>query len=510
VFRRLLQGPALNVRDDHQSAPSLEGSGGSASSTGTPTERTRLVERTADETQESVARAPEEEWVAPALELEWDVEEAPTRVHPGSLLDIPPLPPLDLGRTFESRTVEHDGADAHLRERESHTAPVDPGRRSLAADDAVERTAPLDPNATQELQPLDIDIVGDAAKHVPSAPRELKRLSAADGPAVAEPRAGRSSVPDWPPRAAARRTRSRRPLWAAGTAAFVLGAGTYTWFAARASGDIAIETTPPDAQVSLDGVRVSGEHSPFRQAHVRLGEHELLVEKLGFVPMHQTLSLRQRQREQTFVVSLAPDARDATLSVSSIPSGATILIDGQATGSSTPAALKQLSLGRHTVSLQLDGYGAAEQSVRVPEDALVSITLSKTEATLAAERRTATPRNPAEARAQAREAARQHRAELRAARQAARAARAQKGLGAAETSEPAADADVGMLQLTSRQPAEVYVDGRSVGSTPLRGLELPAGRHTLKLESAVLELSKTLDVVIAPGKNLTKNIDLSR
>ena len=54
--------------------------------------------------------------------------------------------------------------------------------------------------------------------------------------------------------------------------------------------------------------------------------------------------------------------------------------------------------------------------------------------------------------------------------------------------------ETGTLQLNTRPWAEVYVDGEHVGHTPLRALTLPVGRHTLRLENAPMNMSKTVEV----------------
>ena len=64
-------------------------------------------------------------------------------------------------------------------------------------------------------------------------------------------------------------------------------------------------------------------------------------------------------------------------------------MDGRDTGKTTPAALVDLPLGAHAVGLALEGYVAAEQGVRLPEDALVTVSLTPVAASAAA------PREPA-------------------------------------------------------------------------------------------------------------------
>jgi hypothetical protein len=57
-------------------------------------------------------------------------------------------------------------------------------------------------------------------------------------------------------------------------------------------------------------------------------------------------------------------ARPARLAVSSTPSGASIRVDGEATGDVTPAEV-EVPPGSHTIGLEADGFEAAEESVEV-------------------------------------------------------------------------------------------------------------------------------------------------
>jgi serine/threonine-protein kinase len=55
------------------------------------------------------------------------------------------------------------------------------------------------------------------------------------------------------------------------------------------------------------------------------------------------------------------------------------------------------------------------------------------------------------------------------------------------------------LNLVAVPSAEVFVRGRSLGETPLVGVELPAGRHTLELRSVEGE-TRRVTVTIRSGE----------
>jgi hypothetical protein len=58
----------------------------------------------------------------------------------------------------------------------------------------------------------------------------------------------------------------------------------------------------------------------------------------------------------------------ATLSVSSRPPGARVLIDGKAMGT-TPLSLARVAVGNHSIQLEQDGYRRWTSSVRVTSGA---------------------------------------------------------------------------------------------------------------------------------------------
>jgi len=71
------------------------------------------------------------------------------------------------------------------------------------------------------------------------------------------------------------------------------------------------------------------------------------------------------------------------ITVSSVPAGATILVDGISTGTTTPAIIESVSSGSHYVLLRLTGYQDYTQNVIITDNATstVSVTLIATEAT---------------------------------------------------------------------------------------------------------------------------------
>jgi serine/threonine-protein kinase len=64
------------------------------------------------------------------------------------------------------------------------------------------------------------------------------------------------------------------------------------------------------------------------------------------------------------------------------------------------------------------------------------------------------------------------------------------------------------LRINSRPWAEVSIDGRPVGNTPLMNLTLSAGAHRVRLRNPQFGLEKTIKVQIVAGDVQTKVVDL--
>ncbi|MET0389579.1 MAG: PEGA domain-containing protein, partial [Polyangiales bacterium] len=216
---------------------------------------------------------------------------------------------------------------------------------------------------------------------------------------------------------------------AAGAVGLVLlGILGQRWLNRVPTRELSIETEPRDAQVFVDGQPLAAATSPYRHDGVTLGGHELRVEKAGFVALAQRIPVDPGQAPALLAVTLAPQVSEATLAIASNPFGARIFLDGRELDARTPTRVPGLPLGPHKVALQLAGYADAEQTVRVPEDAAVSITLLRTAAPAVAPLLVSTSRpSVREDRSSAPALDKQRRSELRRARIIARY-RMRKGL----------------------------------------------------------------------------------
>src|SRR5581483_2147346 len=76
---------------------------------------------------------------------------------------------------------------------------------------------------------------------------------------------------------------------------------------------------------------------------------------------------------------------------------------------------------------------------------------------------------------------------------------------AAKRGEPSKHFDVPRANLDLRVSpwAEVTLDGRALGMTPLKPLGLYAGRHSLELVNGDLQIRRHVDFELAPGEART-------
>lgn len=132
------------------------------------------------------------------------------------------------------------------------------------------------------------------------------------------------------------------------------------------SGTVTVESTPPESEVFLDGTR-SGQ-TPVT-LKVSPGEHALEVRYDGH---RQALTLSVASGDEIIQsfdwATLTPIG---ALEVSSDPAGARVLIDGKVAGE-TPLKVDGLSLGEHSVTVE-NGSGSVTSPVRITEDEIAKL-----------------------------------------------------------------------------------------------------------------------------------------
>jgi hypothetical protein len=139
----------------------------------------------------------------------------------------------------------------------------------------------------------------------------------------------------------------------------------YPRFKAPSRGGIAVTTQPAGSTVEVDGVEKGDTTAgPLVVDDLYAGEKVKVVARHpGYEPAVDLVAAREQAAPLT--LTLKPLA--ATLHVTTVPSGATLVVDGKEVGPS-PLALSDLPPGsEHTLRADKKGFVAVEQKVTVPE-----------------------------------------------------------------------------------------------------------------------------------------------
>jgi TonB family protein len=130
-------------------------------------------------------------------------------------------------------------------------------------------------------------------------------------------------------------------------------------------GSIRVESTPPGATVTVDGV-VRGV-TPVDVAGLAMGPHEVKVEQKGFAPTVETVALAPEAPALQMQVPLSKTAPAmGTVDIISDPAGATIRFDGVPVGK-TPLRSHRVKVGSHKVELAHEGFEPWTGSVTARE-----------------------------------------------------------------------------------------------------------------------------------------------
>jgi hypothetical protein len=66
----------------------------------------------------------------------------------------------------------------------------------------------------------------------------------------------------------------------------------------------------------------------------------------------------------------------------------------------------------------------------------------------------------------------------------------------------------GQLKINVRPWADVYIDGKRMGSTPLKPLELTVGEHTVLVKNEKLAEERSFRIIIKPNEVVSRKVDL--
>lgn len=366
-----------------------------------------------------------------------------------------PEPPTLRGLQPGSLHQTHSGLQPQFQTRRSQPA-------QLRAE-PQHRPAPVQMYAVQP-QPVSAPVV--------EPPRRL----AQPAPALAPMPQAWSTFDDEAPFEPRRSGRGRHWLLGGMTAAGLLGSVVIgrLLLSSPTPATLAVETLPFDASVTIDGRPLPGTRSPYRAQDLQAGEHLLVVQKPGFVTHTERVSLREGEERRLATLVLSPNPPPAAIPSEPIAAAAPLPTD-DATQPDRPRR-RGRSLDTDEPRERPERSASARSSAREDEATRSTDSSAESDADERASKRRQSDDEPS---------------------------------AASDHSAPAGERlEDGMLRINSRPWAEVYVDGKRVGTTPQMGLRLRAGQHKVELINPELDMRKSVVVDIEPGELVTRIVTL--
>ena len=150
-------------------------------------------------------------------------------------------------------------------------------------------------------------------------------------------------------------------------------------------GSMDLRSVPDGASVVM-GEKYLGK-TPMKVSDLSPGTYDVIFSQLGYQKF-STLVPVEAGKITEVSATLVPDT--GALAITSVPAGASVLVDGKNSGIA-PVTVGNLTVGNHTVAVSLDGYISMQQTVTVVLGqtlpvtiGLSSVPLQKTETTHAA------------------------------------------------------------------------------------------------------------------------------
>jgi PKD repeat protein len=238
---------------------------------------------------------------------------------------------------------------------------------------------------------------------------------------------------------------------------------TLTLTQSQSGGGLSVTTVPSGATVYVDGT-VKGV-TPLTNVQLTTGQHSLRMVMTGYVDYDATFTITTGQTTPltlTLVPSTNPSGK-GSLQISSTPSDAAIYIDGVLQGP-TPKTISGLSAGSHAVRVTKTGYVDYSAPITVIGGQTLPLKLNLV------------PRT--------------------------------QPTGSTSPTTPSQPGGVGTIAVESNPPgANVYLDGKPSGTTPVTIPDVNAGSHTILLTmQGYSDASKSIDV--AAGSQNQVSMDL--
>jgi serine/threonine protein kinase len=295
-------------------------------------------------------------------------------------------------------------------------------------------------------------------------------------------------------------------------------------------GSILIDSRPTDASIYLDNAALKMT-TPSRIDSVTTGEHKVEVRRTGYQPYTQNVTVQAGDTisVNAMLVQLVAKVLTGSISISSKPAGARVIVNGKDNGLTTPCTVHDLAAGQHNIRLEKSAYQPYEIKpvIQSGQTAQASVNLIKK-----VQRETGRTVQKSYFRINVDPWAKiyidgkyiettptaksievssgSHRIKL----ENPNFQTWQKNINFKPGQTVSLDVKLepfsGRLKISVKPWADVYIDGKFYETTPIaESIQLAAGRHTLKLINPSFIPYEEV-IVIEVNKTLRKTIELAR
>jgi hypothetical protein len=140
------------------------------------------------------------------------------------------------------------------------------------------------------------------------------------------------------------------------------------------TGILSLDSTPSGATIFIDNVAKGT--TPVTVQNFRVGTYTITLKKAGYQDITEMVNVVAGQTT-TFSPVLKPLAASGTISVNSVPTGASVYFDGTSKGQ-TPTTITGVSTGSHTLQLTKIGYTEYSAPVTVYAGQTLPLTITLT------------------------------------------------------------------------------------------------------------------------------------
>lgn len=206
------------------------------------------------------------------------------------------------------------------------------------------------------------------------------------------------------------------------------------------------------------------------------GEHQLTLTKAGFVPVKETISLRQGEIFNKSVKMYKIGEQKTMITVKSDPEGATIFVN-DVRKSVSPTVVDDIPVGLDVIlRVEKQGYFPYEQNIgKIPANVNKEVSVI-----------------------------------LKPMKNAPAATTSQQAKKVETGKRPAvSQKETAFISINSRPWANVYINGKLIKATPIIKHPLPAGSYKIQFKNPKFNIDKTFPVELSSGEHqrMIKNFD---